>query len=170
MISHIIMMRLSIYIYICMSLHGLIILLYFRSRLIFLLIKPVDPIGGVTGPEGLDVVLERPLVLEIGAAGAVPELPAVLLVRPPVAFDGEALGALPAGEGLRAVLALVVRLEGSEVLERLRARVVDVVLAPLRAAVARQPQHCRGLSPFQRVWPFSELGSVSPHVHLLNAP
>ena len=95
--------------------------------------------------EGLDVVLERPLVLEVGAAEAVPYLAAVLLVRAPVALHGERLGALAAHERLAAVLPLVVRLKGPEILQGPRARVLDVVLAPRCAAVARQPQHRRRL-------------------------
>jgi hypothetical protein len=49
-------------------------------------------------------VIEGALVLEVGAAGAEPALAAVLLVRAPVALDGQGLGA---------VLALVVRLQGA---------------------------------------------------------
>ena len=101
--------------------------------------------------EGAGVVLERALVLELGAAEAVPEPAAVLLVRAPVALDGEGLAAAAAEEGLEPVLALVVRLQRAEVLERLGARVVDVVAAPRRAAVARQPQHRRRLDAPQRL-------------------
>lgn len=82
-------------------------------------------------------------MLEIGAAGAVPELAAVLLVSAPVSLDGEGFAAgFTADKGLGAVLALVVGLKSAEVLERLGAGVVDVVLAALGAAVAREAQHC----------------------------
>lgn len=90
----------------------------------------------------------------------VPEFAAILLVGAPVASDGEGLGALVACEGLGSVFALVVRLEGAEVLERPRSRVVDVVLAPHHAAVARQFAHrniIRLYCPLQRFWPFSVL-------------
>ena len=105
-------------------------------------------------------------MLEIRSASAVPQLAAVLLVRSPVPFDGESLPTFSAAEGLRAVLALVVSLESSEVFEWFRSRVVDVVLAALGTAVAWQPQHCRWLCSFERVWSFSVLGSMSPHMHL----
>lgn len=85
------------------------------------------------------MVLQRPLVLEIGSTDTHPAAAAVLLVSPPVAFDGEALAAFPAREPLGAVLPLVMGLEGSEVLEGLGAGVVDVVLAPFFAAVAWDP-------------------------------
>lgn len=112
------------------------------------------------------VVLEGSLVLELGAAEAVPEPAAVLLVGAPVALDGEGLAAAAAEEGLEAVLALVVRLQGAEVLERLGARVVHVVPAPRRAAVARQPQHRRRLDAAQRLRALPVLRPVAPHVHL----
>lgn len=117
-------------------------------------------------PERPDVILERPLVLEVRAARAIPELATVLLVGPPVATHSERLAALPAHEGLDPVLALVVGLEGPEVLEWLRPRVVDVVLASRRTAVAWQPQHGRRLRPPQRLRSSPVLGPVSPHVHL----
>ena len=85
---------------------------------VVVVVEAVDAVGGVAVAEGLDVVFEGALVLEVGAAGAVPELAAVLLVGAPVAAHGEGLAALAAHEGLDAVLALVVSLEGPEVLER----------------------------------------------------
>ena len=112
------------------------------------------------------MVLERALVLELGAAEAVPELAAVLLVRAPVALDGQWLSAAAAAEGLGAVLALVVGLQGAEVLERPRPRVVDVVAATRRAAVARQPEHRRRLHAAQRLRALAVLRPVTPHVHL----
>lgn len=98
---------------------------------------------GMTLSEGAYVILERPLVLEVGAADAEPELPAVLLVRAPVAAHGEGLAALPAAEGFGAVLPLVVCLECPKILQRLRPRMIYVVLTPLRAAVARHPEYRR---------------------------
>ena len=89
------------------------------------------------------MVLEGSLVLEIGAAGAEPELPAVLLVGAPVAAHRERLGALAARERLQAVLALVVGLERAEVLERPGARVEYAVPAARGAAETREPQHGR---------------------------
>nr|GMC88697.1 hypothetical protein DM860_009871 [Ipomoea batatas] len=91
--------------------------------------------------KSLNVILKGPLVLEVRAADAVPELAAVLLVGPPVAPHGEGLAALPAREGPDPVLPLVMRLEGPEILERLGSWVIDVVPAPRRAAVAWKPQH-----------------------------
>lgn len=104
-------------------------------------IPTVHSVGGVAVAESPDVVLERPLVLKIGATNTKPELAAVLLVGAPVASDGEELGALAAGEGLGAVLALVVGLQGAEVLQGSGQRMRYVVPAPLRAAVAWQPHH-----------------------------
>lgn len=105
-------------------------------------------------------------MLEVRPATAVPELATVLLVGSPVATHSERLAALSAHEGLDPVLALVVGLEGAEVLERLRPWVVDVVLAARRTAVARQPQHGRRLRPPQRLGSSPVLRPVSPHVHL----
>nr|GLL32151.1 hypothetical protein DM860_009871 [Ipomoea trifida] len=85
-------------------------------------------------PKRPNVILQRPLVLEVGAADAEPEAPAVLLVGLPVASHREGLRALAARELLRPVLPLVVSLQRPEVLQGLRLRVADVVLAPLRAA------------------------------------
>lgn len=79
-------------------------------------------------------------MLEIRPAHAEPHFPAVLLVRPPIPSHREALAAPPAPERLRTVLPLVVRLEGAEVLQGLGSGVAYVVLAALRAAVAREPQ------------------------------
>jgi hypothetical protein len=44
--------------------------------------------------------------------------------------------------------------------------VVDVVPAPRRAAVARQPQHRRRLRPPQRLRPLPVLRPMPPHMHL----
>jgi hypothetical protein len=44
--------------------------------------------------------------------------------------------------------------------------VVDVVPAPRRAAVARQPEHRRWLRPAQGLGPLPVLRPVTPHVHL----
>lgn len=120
----------------------IVILLDFGSRLILLVSEPIDPataVRGVVATKGLDMVLEGALVLEIGATDAVPKLATILLVRSPVPAHGERLTALAAHEGLEAMLALVVCLQGSEVLQRLGPRVVDVVAAPRCAAVARKP-------------------------------
>lgn len=89
--------------------------------------------------EGGDVVLERPLVLEVGAADTEPELAAVLLVGSPVSPHGEGLLAVAAREGLGSVLALVVSLQCSEVLQRPRPRMRYVVPTPFCAAVAWHP-------------------------------
>lgn len=105
-------------------------------------------------------------MLEVRTAGAVPQFPAVLLMGPPVAFDGEGLPALAAHERLGAVLPLVVGLEGPEIFERLGSWVVDVVLTALRTAVAWQPKHRCWLCALQRVWALSIFRSVSPHMHL----
>lgn len=87
------------------------------------------------------MVLQRPLVLEIGTTNTQPAAAAVLLVGPPVAFHGEALAALPACKPLCAMLPLVMGLEGSEVLEGFGPGVVYVVLATFFAAVAWDPLH-----------------------------
>ena len=124
--------------------------------------------GEVAAAEGADVVVEGALVLEVGAAGAEPALAAVLLVRAPVALDGEGLAAAAAAEALVAVLALVVRLQRAEVLERARARVRHAVAAPGRAAVARQleQRQRRRLRALERLRALPVLAAVAPHVHL----
>lgn len=137
-----------------------------RCGLVFLLKLGLNAVGPVATAEGLNMVLEGSLVLEVGATKTVPNLAAVLLVGPPIALNGEGLAAFPAHEGLRAVLAFVVSLEGSEVLEGPCPRVVDVVLAPRRTAVARQPQHRCRLRPPEGLWPLSVLRSMPPHMHL----
>ena len=99
--------------------------------------------GSMPAAERADVILQAPLVFKIRATYAEPKLPAVLLVGPPVPSHGEGLAASAAREGPGSVLALVVGLQGSEVLERARSWVVDVVFAPLGAAVAWQPHQRR---------------------------
>lgn len=90
----------------------------------------------MTRPKSANVILERPLVLKVGTTKAKPTLAAVFLVGAPVTFDGQRLAALAAGEGLVAVLTLVVSLEGAEVFQRFGCWVVDVVFAPFFAAIA----------------------------------
>ena len=68
--------------------------------------------------EGSHVVLERSLVLEVGAADAEPQLPTVLLVGAPVTAHCECLTAPTARERPHSVLALVMRLQCPKVLER----------------------------------------------------
>jgi hypothetical protein len=131
-----------------------------------------NDVGRVSAAEGADVVLERALVLEVGAADAEPELAAVLLVSAPVAAHGEPLPAAPARVGPRAVLAPVVRLQRAEVLERPCARVLDVVAAALRAAVAGQAHQRRRWRRAHRdraaqgLRALAVLRPVAPHVHL----
>ncbi|KAE8701720.1 hypothetical protein F3Y22_tig00110511pilonHSYRG00059 [Hibiscus syriacus] len=62
-------------------------------------------------PERLDVIFQRSLVLEIGAAKAEPTLPAVLLVCSPVTFHRQELAALAAHEGFQPVFPFVMRLQ-----------------------------------------------------------
>jgi hypothetical protein len=137
-----------------------------HRRLLLLVVVGRD--GAVSASKGADVVVEGALVLEVGAAGAEPALAAVLLVRAPVALDGEGLGAAAAGEALVAVLAPVVRLQRAEVLERARARVRHAVAAPRRAAVARQleQRQRRRLRAPERLRALAVLAPVAPHVHL----
>lgn len=89
------------------------------------------------------MILQRTLVLEVGATDAEPQLPAILLVGAPISAHGERFPAAPASEWASPVLALVVGLKGSEVLERTRAWVADVVLATFGAAIAWKPHHGR---------------------------
>ena len=106
----------------------LIILLHFQLIIIIIpqqqqaiLPHPTTALHSVRSmsiPKGTNMVLKRPLVLEIRPTDTEPQLPAVLLVRPPVTSHRKRLPALPAPERLRPVLPLVVRLEGPEVLQR----------------------------------------------------
>ena len=153
------------------SVHGLLVAQrhgHGHSRLLLVVVVGRD--GAVSASKGADVVVEGALVLEVGAAGAEPALAAVLLVRAPVALDGEGLGAAAAGEALVAVLAPVVRLQRAEVLERARARVRHAVAAPRRAAVARQleQRQRRRLRAPERLRALAVLAPVAPHVHLHN--
>lgn len=120
-----------------------IILLDFRSGVVLLLVSetvdPANTVGGMVVTEGLDMVLERALVLEIRATNAIPKLSTILLMSSPVPSHGERLTAFAAREWLEPMLALVMCLESSKVFEWLGSRVVDVIAAPWRAAVARQP-------------------------------
>lgn len=134
----------------------IIILLNFGSGVI-LFFEAVEAVGSMAMAEGLDVVLEGPLVLEIRAADAKPKLATVLLVSSPIPPHCEGLAAFPAHEGLDAMLPLVMRLEGSEIFQWLGSRVVDVVSAAWGAAVAGKPKHAGGLSPAKRFWPSSVL-------------
>lgn len=97
--------------------------------------------GSMTRPERGNMVLERPLVLEIRPANTEPPLAAVLLVGSPVALDGQALAAFATRVSLRPVFSLVMSLQCPEILKRLSPRVVYVVLAPFFAAVAWDPHH-----------------------------
>ena len=107
------------------------------GRRFLLIIEAISIKSIVAAAKGLNMVLERPLVLEIGTTNTVPNLATIFLMSPPVALDRKGFAALSTHEGLDAVLALVVSLEGAEVLERPRPRVVNVVLAPGGATVTR---------------------------------
>lgn len=90
----------------------IIVLIFF-----FFNLAELHSVRGMAVSECSNVVFEGPLVLEIRAANAEPELPAVLLVCPPVTSYCKWLPTFPAPERLRAVLALVMCLQGSEVLQ-----------------------------------------------------
>lgn len=107
--------------------------------------------------ECLDVILEGPLVLEIRATDAIPKLATILLVSSPIAPHSKGFATFPAHEGLDSMLPLVMRLEGSEIFQRLSSRVIDVVSAAGGAAVAGKAKHAGGLSSSQRFWPSSVL-------------
>lgn len=119
----------------------------FRPRFI-VVVKVVKAKCTMSTTEGLNVVLERALMFEVRATKAIPNLATILLVGSPIAFDREGFGAFSTSERLDSMLSLVMRLEGAEVLERSGPRVVDVVFAPWRAAIAWQLKHCRWLCSF----------------------
>lgn len=96
----------------------------------------------------------------------IPELPTILLVSPPIASHCKGFTAFPTHERLDPMLPLVMRLKRSEIFQRLRSRVIDVVPAPCRTAVTRQPKHRCWLCSPQRLWSFSVLRSMPPHMHL----
>jgi len=86
---------------------------------------------------------------------------------PPVAFHSQGFATFSARKGLGAMLTFVMCLKCTEIFQGLGPRMVDVVLASLGTAIAWQPQDgCRLDCAFQRVSPFSELRSMSPHMHL----
>lgn len=112
--------------------------LEFRRGFI-VVIKVVKTEGAMAVTKGLDMVFKGAFVFEVRTTKAIPNLAAILLVGSPIAFDSEGLGAFSTSEGLDAVLALVMRLKGAEILERPRPWVVDVVFAASRAAIAWEP-------------------------------
>ena len=63
------------------------------------------------------MILQRSLVLEVGAADAVPQFATVLLVGSPISLHRKGLTALAAHEGLDSMLPFIVSLEGPEVLQ-----------------------------------------------------
>ncbi|PON58098.1 hypothetical protein TorRG33x02_125110 [Trema orientale] len=100
----------------------------------------------MTISKGLNVILERPLVLKIRATNTIPKLPTILLVGSPIPSYSKCLATFSTHEWLDSMLSLVVSLKCSEVLERLCSRVIDVISATRRAAVAREPKHACWLS------------------------
>jgi hypothetical protein len=86
--------------------------------------------------KSLDVVFQRPLVLEIRPANAIPNLPTVLLMGSPITFNCKWLPTFPAHEGLGPMLSLVMCLEGSKIFERPCSWVLYVVFASLCTAIA----------------------------------
>ncbi|GER41103.1 glyceraldehyde-3-phosphate dehydrogenase A [Striga asiatica] len=125
---------------------------------VLVVLERVDPIGPMPIPKGLDMILERPLVLEIRATRTIPQLPAVLLVGPPVTAHGKGFSAFAADKGLDAVLPFVVGLKGAEVFKGLGTWVVNVVAAAWGATVAREPEHgswlraSKGFGAFTENW------------------
>ncbi|PPD81260.1 hypothetical protein GOBAR_DD21807 [Gossypium barbadense] len=93
--------------------------------------------------EGSNMVFERPFVLEIRPANAKPELPAVLLVCPPIPSHCKGLTAFSALERLCSMLSLVMCLQSSEILQWSRPWVIYIVFATLSTAVTRKSQHRR---------------------------
>jgi len=83
------------------------------------------------------MILEWPLVLEIRTTTAIPQLPTILLMSPPVPFHCECFRTFSAHKRLSPMLSFVMGLECSEILQWLCPRVVDVVFAALSTAVAR---------------------------------
>ena len=75
-------------------------------------------------------------MFEVRTTRAKPTLAAILLVSSPVTFHSQALSTFPTHERLHTMLPLVMRLQGSEILQRLCPWVVYVVFAPLCATVA----------------------------------
>ena len=125
-----------------MSLLGglIIILLYFGCWLLFFF-EAIDPISFMATPKSFDMILKRPLVLEIRATDAIPKLPAVLFMGSPIPPHSKSLAAFPAHEGLNPMLPLVMCLKGSKILEGLCSRVINVVPATWCTAIARKPKH-----------------------------
>ena len=116
--------------------------------------------------KGLDMVFKGSLVLKIRATNAIPKLPTILLMSPPIPSNSKGFPTLPTHERLDPMLAFVVSLKGSEVLQGLGSWMVDVVAAPWRAAIAWQPKHPCWLCASQWFWPSPVLRAMPPHVHL----
>lgn len=89
--------------------------------------------------KGLDVIFERPLVFEVRATKAIPNLATVLFMSPPITFHSKGLPTFSTQVGFDAMLPLVVSLEGPEVFERLGSWMLYVVFAPFCTTIAWQP-------------------------------
>lgn len=126
-----------------------------------ILLKPIKRkrrVRRMSKAKGLDVVLKRPLVLKIRSTCTIPKLSTVLLMGPPITFNGQRFATFSTRERLGAMLTFVMCLKCTEVLQGLSTRMVDVVLASFRAAITWQPQDSRRLGcTLQRVSSFSEL-------------
>ena len=148
-----------------LTMRGFVVLLNFRCRFI-LFFEAVDAISCMAMPKCLDMIFEGPLVLEIWPTSTVPKFPTVLLVGSPVTSHSKGLTTLPTHERLDSMLSLVMGLKGSEVFEWSWSWMIDVVPAPGCTAKAWEFKHGRWLCSPQRLWPFSILRSMPPHMHL----
>lgn len=137
------------------------------SEAFFVILKGIKRAArGVAFAKGSDVIFEGSFVFEIWATAAIPKLPTILFMGSPISFDSQSFATFSAHKWLGSMLSFVVGLEGSKVLQWLGSWMVDVVLAPLSAAITWQPQHCCWLCSSQGFWALSVLRSMPPHVHL----
>ena len=133
-----------------------IVLFYFRCRLFFFF-KAIDSISCMATSKSFDVIFKRPLVLEIRATDAIPKLPTVLFMGPPITSHCKTLTTFSTHEGLDSMLPLVVCLKSSEIFKGLCSWVINVVPASWGTTIAWKPKHTCWLGTPQRFRPFSVL-------------
>lgn len=127
---------------------GLIIILFnFGCRIVFLFFNAARAISCMAMSKSLNMIFERPLVLEIRTTNAVPKLSTILLMGSPITPHGESFAAFSTHEGLDSMLSLVMGLKSTEIFEGFWSGVIDVVPAARCATIAGKFEHSCWLSP-----------------------
>ena len=146
--------------------HPAALMINLRRHLLIVFLHELQIKATMSMAKSPDMILERSFVLELRPTAAEPKATAILLMGSPVSPDGKGLGAAATDEGLDAVFSFVMGLQSAEIFEGFGARMVDVVLAAERAAVAGKAEHSRRLDTAEGLRPAPVLRAVAPHVHL----